>query len=210
MDGQDRDYEIRLIPDIFDPPPVAMDLEKNRFIERLHPSVWLNAAQEHRYAAEIIFKHEQRYWGHHTRSPRHAGALLLYGFAFECLLKGIIIAKHPDIRNPANWGCTEEEDEPLSKVRKKGPYWMTHDMKKLIQLAGIKISDRHCRFLWQLEALTVWSARYPVSLSVPKSIRYDEENVPDVVRDPNPNDPELIRQVFSILENELVRITPPA
>jgi hypothetical protein len=71
-------------------------------------------------------------------------------------------------------------------------------------LAGIQLSDRHCRFLWQLEALTVWSARYPVSLSVPKGIRYDEENVPDFVRDPNPNDPELIRQVFSILENELV------
>jgi hypothetical protein len=82
MVGPDRDYEIRLIPDIFDPPPVAMDLEKNRFIERLHPKAWLNAAREHRYAAEIIFKHEQPFWGHHTRQPKHAGALLLYGFAF--------------------------------------------------------------------------------------------------------------------------------
>jgi hypothetical protein len=136
--------------------------------------------------------------------------LLLYGFAFECLLKGIIIAKHPDIRNPANWGCTAEEDEPLLKVRRKGPNWMTHDMKKLIQLGSITISDRHCRFLSQLEALTVWSARYLVSLSAPKGIRYDEENVPDFVRDPNPNDPELIRQVFSILESEVVRIMPPA
>ena len=60
MVGPDRDYEIRLIPDIFDPPPVAMDLEKNRFIERLHPKVWLNAAREHQYAAEIIFKHERQ------------------------------------------------------------------------------------------------------------------------------------------------------
>src|SRR5260370_28315593 len=100
----DRDYEIRLIPDVFDPPPVAMDLEKSRFIERLHPKHWLNAAREHRYAAEVIFEHELPFRGDPTRRPKHAGALLLYGFAFECLLKGIIIAKHPDIRSPAKWG----------------------------------------------------------------------------------------------------------
>jgi hypothetical protein len=181
-----------------------MDLEKIKFIERLHPKQWLNAAREHQCAAEIIFEHELPFRGHPTIAPKHAGALLLYGFAFECLLKGIIIAKNPGIRNPAKWGCTLEEDKSLQELRKNDPKWMTHDMIKLIELAGVQISTRDRRFLWQLEALTIWSARYPVSRSEPKSIRYDEDKIPDLIRDPNPNDPELIREVFSIFEDELV------
>jgi hypothetical protein len=45
----DRGDEIRLIPDV-----VAMDLEKIKFIERLHPKQWLNAAREHQYAAALV------------------------------------------------------------------------------------------------------------------------------------------------------------
>jgi hypothetical protein len=205
-----HDDEVRLIPDVFDLPPVAMDLEKIRFIERLHPKHWLSAAREHRYAAEIIFTHELPFRGHPTRAPKHASALLLYGFAFECLLKGIIIAKNPDIRNSDKWGCTAEEDVPLQKLRDKDVKWMTHDMLRLIELAEVQVSNRDRRFLWQLEAITTWGARYPVSRSVPKGIRYDEDKVPDFIRDPNPNDPELIRSVFSYLESQLISLLADA
>src|SRR5437660_11917750 len=98
-------------------PPVAMDLVRDQHVERLRPKYWLAAARSLRYSADIIFDHERPYAeilhavavgvldrSHLKQWPNHASAHLLYAFAFENLLKGVIIAKTPGILDPAMWG----------------------------------------------------------------------------------------------------------
>jgi hypothetical protein len=188
MPGPNRhEYEIAPRPADMPLPPVAMDIMRDHHIAQLHPKVWLGAARTLRYSADIIFEHERPFAdilhkvavseldrSHLTRWPKHAGAHLLYAFAFENLLKGIIIAKHPEIRNPAHWGCTAEEDKELQKVRANGPKWMTHDVMALVRLAEITIPEPYLRLLWLFEAKAMWSGRYPASTSVPNSVRYDD------------------------------------
>jgi hypothetical protein len=142
--------------------PVAMDWVKDQHVERLHPKFWLGAARSLQYSADIIFEHERPFAetlhavaiseldkSHLTRWPKLAGAHLLCAFAFENLLKGIIIAKNPAIRDPNIWGTTAEEERPLKKTRdEKGlNEWMSHDVKKLLQLADISIPEPYLRLL---------------------------------------------------------------
>jgi hypothetical protein len=165
--------------------PIAMDLVKDRHVERLHPRYWLGAARSLRYSAEVIIEHEQPYAdilrnvaiGNLDRDnlkqwPNHAGAQLLYAYAFENLLKGIIIAKNPAIRNLDLWGATEEEEIRLSKERRKQglSHWMTHDAKKLVRLAGVALPYDYGRLLWILEGKAVWSGKYPAAVSSPKGV----------------------------------------
>lgn len=202
-------------------PPVAMDRVKDKHIERLHPKAWLGAARSLRYSADIIFEHERPFAetlhavaigelprSHLTQWPNLAGAQLLYAFAFENLLKGIIHAKHPELRDPAMWGVTEEEDRPLRKKRKEGLQWMTHDMKELVRLAEIKIPERYFRLLWLFETKATWSGRYPVSTSVPQSVRFDNEGLPDSIQWPDPSDHTMVAELFGMIEAELAHLIP--
>jgi hypothetical protein len=124
------DSEIIPIPEFV--APIAMDLIKDQHVRLLHPKHWLAAARNLRGSAEVIIAHERPFeevargistgefdGSHFTRHPNFVGAQLLYAFAFENLLKGIIIAKNPEIRNPDMWGVTEEEEEILKERRKK-------------------------------------------------------------------------------------------
>lgn len=156
--------------------PVAMDWVKDQHVERLHPKYWLGAARSLQYSAVIIFEHERPFAetlhavaiseldkSHLTRWPNFAGARLLYAFAFENLLKGIIIARNPDIRDSAIWGTTAEEEKPLRKTRDERGLneWMSHDVKKLLQLADISIPEPYLRLLWIFEGIAVWVADIP-------------------------------------------------
>ena len=173
-------------------PPVAMDMVKDQHIARLHPKARLGAARSLRYSADIIFENERPFAevlhavaigeldrSHLTQWPNHAGAQLLYVFAFENLLKGIVHAKHPELRDPAMWGVTKEEDKPLKKKRREGLQWLTHDIKELVRLAEIEIPEPYFRLLWLFETKATWRGRYPVSTSVPRTVRLDSEGLPD-------------------------------
>jgi hypothetical protein len=105
-------------------------------------------------------------------------------FAFENLLKGIIIAKNPAIRDPTMWGTTAEEEKARKKTRdEKGlSEWMSHDVKKLLQLADISIPEPYLRLLWIFEGKAVWSGRYPTALSAPRRVRLDDEGLPDFIQ----------------------------
>lgn len=201
--------------------PVAMDFVKNQHVERLHPKYWLGAAWSLRYSADVIFKHEKPYAEvlhavaigdldrcHLTRWPNHAGAQLLYAFAFENLLKGIVIAKTPEIRDPAMWGVTAEEDKALRVERgKRGlAAWITHDMKTLVKLSGLSMPEHYVRLLWIFEGKAVWSGRYPTAASSPKSVRLDEAGIPDFVQYPDPSDLMLVREVFDFLARQLEQL----
>jgi hypothetical protein len=183
--------------------PVAMDLVKDQHVERLHPKYWLGAARSLQYSADVIFEHERPFAetlhavaiseldkSHLTRWPNLAGARLLYAFAFENLLKGIIIARNPDIRDSAIWGTTAEEERPLRKARDERGLneWMSHDVKKLLQLADINIPEPYLRLLWIFEGIAVWRGRYPAASSAPRSVRLDDEGLPDSIHYPDPSD----------------------
>jgi len=204
--------------------PVAMDMVKDQHVERLHPKYWLGAARSLKYSADIIFEHERPFAetlhavaigdldkSHLTRWPNLAGARLLYAFAFENLLKGIIIAKNPGIRDAAIWGTTAEEKKPLKKTRDKKVLneWMSHDVKKLLQLADISIPEPYVRLLWLFEGIAVWRGRYPAALSAPRSVRLDDEGLPDSIQYPDPSDHEMVVELFRMLEGELAGLIPP-
>jgi hypothetical protein len=203
--------------------PVAMNWVKDQHVERLHPKYWLSAARSLQYSADIIFEHERPFTetlhavaiseldkSHPTRWPNLAGARLLYAFAFENLLKGIIIARNPDIRDSAIWGATAEEDKPLRKTRDERGLneWMSHDVKKLLQLANISIPEPYLRLLWIFEGIAVWRGRYPAALSAPRSVRLDDEGLPDSIQWPDPSNHEMVSELFRMLENELVQLIP--
>jgi hypothetical protein len=195
-------------------PGVAID--KDQYVERLHPNYWLRAARSLQYSADIIFEHERPFAETlhavaisklDKSQPNLAGARLLYAFAFENLLKGIIIARNPDIRDPAIWGTTAEDEKLLRKAR--GDEWMSHDVKKLLQLANISIPAPYLRLLWIFEGIAVWRGRYPAARSAPRSVRLDDEGLPDSIQWPDHSDHKMVSELFRILESELVRLIPP-
>jgi hypothetical protein len=130
---------------------------------------------------------------------------LLYAFAFENLLKGIIIARNPDIRDSAIWGKTAEEDKPLRKTRDERGLneWMSHDVKKLLQLANISIPEPYLRLLWIFEGIAVWRGRYPAALSAPRSVRLDDEGLPDSIQWPDPSNHEMSASYSGCLKTNL-------
>jgi hypothetical protein len=200
-----------------------MDWVKDQHVERLDQKYWLGAARSLQYSADIIFEHERQFVetlhavaigeldkSHLTRWPNLAGACLLYAFAFENLLKGIIIAKNPEIKDSAMWGTTTEEEKSLKKTREDRELnqWMNHDVKKLLQLADINIPEPYLRLLWIFEGIGVWRCRYPTAMSAPRSVRLDDEGLPDSIQYPDPRDHEKVRELFRMLEVELVRLDP--
>ena len=59
---------------------------------------------------------------------------------------------------------------------------MSHDVKKLLQLADISIPEPYLRLLWIFEGIAVWHGRYPAPLSAPQSVRLDDEGLPDSIQ----------------------------
>jgi hypothetical protein len=86
---------------------------------------------------------------------------------------------------------------------------VTHDVKKLLQLADISIREPYPRLLWLFEGKAVWSGRYPTALSALLSVRLDDEGLPDSIQWPDSSDHEMVSELFRMLESELViRLIP--
>ena len=85
---------------------------------------------------------------------------------------------------------------------------MSHDVKKLLQLADISIPEPYLRLLWIFEGIAVWRGRYPAALSAPQSVRLDDEGLPDSIQYPDPSDHKMVSDLFRMLESELVRLIP--
>ena len=107
------------------------------------------------------------------------------------------------------WGVTEEEDKPLQKKRREGLQWLTHDIKELVRLAEIEIPEPYFRLLWLFETKATWRGRYPVSTSVPRTVRLDSEGLPDSIQWPDPGDHAKVAELFRMIEVELVQLIPP-
>jgi hypothetical protein len=139
------------------------------------PAAWLRSAGRLRDAAEAILKHElpaeRAYSQAHeiadkeasaesvrndtgvgsadikAIAPNYPPAQLLYAYAIENALKGLIVLKWP--------GLIQEHE--LHRELK------THDLNKLAKKAKVTVDQQHERpVLEALTRLSIWAGRYPI------------------------------------------------
>ena len=81
--------------------------------------------------------------------PRFLPAFMMYGFAIENLLKGIMVMRNPSLVNDERIGVPS-----------------THNLAHLAQQAGYTPTANETRLLDALSTITTWSGRYPVALNL--------------------------------------------
>jgi hypothetical protein len=148
---------------------------KEQFKAAQRPIAWLLSAERLRDAAEVICKHERAaeipYFQAHTAAekeaaakaysdgndagvaeikampPNYPPAQLLYAFAIENVLKGLIVANTP--------GLIEE--------RSLNDELTTHNLIKLAEKAQFTVHVQERPVLQALSQLSIWAGRYPVA-----------------------------------------------
>lgn len=107
----------------------------------LAPHTWFGKATELLHCANLVL--EKSTPGPLKVTYENIGvSMMLHAFAFENMLKGLILAKTPSTSQ--SW-----------------LFW-THKLTKLAQEAGLKCSDQDENLLLRLENFAVQSGRYPV------------------------------------------------
>src|SRR5262249_58181812 len=82
-------------------------------------------------------------------APNYPPAQLLYAYAIENVLKGLIVSKRPD----------------LIQERKLDDELKNHDLNELAEKAEVTVDERDERpVLEALSKLSIWAGRYPVAL----------------------------------------------
>src|SRR5262245_6729429 len=154
----------------------AKEFAKQLFKAGQQPATWLRSAGRLRDAAEAILKHElpaessysqalkiadeealAESVGNHTgvgtadikaTAPNYPPAQLLYAYAIENVLKGLIVLKRPDLI---------QEHELHGELK-------THDLNKLAKNAKVTVDQQHERpVLEALTHLSKWAGRYPIA-----------------------------------------------
>lgn len=179
------------------------------------PKQWLIAAQRLASAAEIILAAESAKESAYLAAVRVAGdqatanallsdegvgraeiiaeepnylpAQLLYAFALENILKGIIVCGRPSIAS----------DTKIDGSIK------SHDLVKLSKVAKYDIGAAEKKIFESLTRIAIWAGRYPVDVSLEK---YNGKHPiglnPDSLLDWGSEHP-LLRNVYSILSKKL-------
>jgi len=139
------------------------------------PVAWLRSAERLRDAAEVILSHEQQFEipffracdlatqqataiayseGNKSGSaeiecspPNYPPAQLLYAYAIENVLKGILVANNPSLAN----------ENKLNKSL------LSHDLNALARMADFQVYVQETPVLDALSKLSVWAGRYPVA-----------------------------------------------
>lgn len=157
---------------VTDPNEVAKQL----FNAGQQPAAWLRSAARLRDAAEAVLKHElpaEREYSEARKiadgealaeavrndtaigtadikaiAPNYPPAQLLYAYAIENVLKGLIVSKRPDL--------IQEHELHVELT--------THDLNKLAEKAKVTVDQQHERpVLEALTYLSVWAGRYPIA-----------------------------------------------
>ncbi|MGO8977481.1 MAG: hypothetical protein ACLPTZ_21220 [Beijerinckiaceae bacterium] len=156
---------------IFDPNEFAKELFKTA----QRPVSWLLSAERLRDAAEVISEHELAneipYFKAYAEAqqeavaeaysdgkdagvaeikavpPNYPPAQLLYAYAIENVLKGLVIANTPRLI----------EEQELNEGLK------SHNLIKLAEKAGLTVHVEERLVLEALSQLSVWAGRYPVA-----------------------------------------------
>ncbi|KRP89237.1 hypothetical protein AOQ73_26830 [Bradyrhizobium pachyrhizi] len=148
---------------------------KDLFRAAQHPVGWLLSAERLRDAAEIIMRHEVAqeipYFRAHSEAveqamaeaysegrdagvvevralpPNYPPAQLLYAYAIENALKGLIVANSPGL---------------IDEQRLSGEL-QSHDLTKLEAKANFPVHVQEGPVLEALSKLSIWAGRYPVA-----------------------------------------------
>jgi len=148
---------------------------KEQFKAAQRPIAWLLSAERLRDSAEIICKHEQAaeipYFRAYAAAqeeavaeaysdgrtagvveikaipPNYPPAQLLYAFAIENVLKGLIVTNTP--------GLIDE--------RRLNDELTTHNLIELAEKAQFAVQPQERKMLEALSHLSVWAARYPAA-----------------------------------------------
>ena len=151
----------------------------------IDPKAWLMSAEHLKSAADAL--HKSSLWPS-RREPYdqksavadfHYGPvyMLLAGLAIETLIKGIIVARHPDFI----------EQQKLSGELTH------HDLTELYQTAGLMIIKAHDNLLLRLQNYVVIFGRYPVTKT-----RQDMQRLTDT-RFAGQTDPKKIDSLWDFL-----------
>jgi hypothetical protein len=151
-------------------------LAKQLFKAGQQPAAWLRSAGRLRDAADAILKHElpaERKYSQAREiadeearaesvrnntgvgvadikaiAPNYPPAQLLYAYAIENVLKGLIVLKRPGLIR---------EDELDGELT-------THDLNELAKKAKVTVDQQHERpVLEALTRLSIWAGRYPIA-----------------------------------------------
>ena len=131
------------------------------------PQTWLLSATRLFYGAELLWDAAKRaeqavFRGephHHAASDQHNIAFLLFGYAFENVLKGLIVHRLN------TEGKTVVEGGKLKHVPKQ------HDLVALARDAKLPLEADETDLLIRLKAYVVWAGRYPIMLDASAYIR---------------------------------------
>jgi hypothetical protein len=146
-----------------------------QFKSAQQPSVWLLSAERLRDAADAILKHERAaeipYFQAHkiaeeaaradaysdgneagvaeikAIAPNYPPAQLLYAYAIENVLKGIVVSKRPD----------------LIEERELNGELASHNLIRLAEKAEFAVHVQERSILEALSQLSIWAGRYPVA-----------------------------------------------
>jgi hypothetical protein len=120
-----------------------------------NPTVWASKSSDLRKAASLLLPDINAFFASVMRAnePIHLAGdglasvfMMLMAFAAENLLKGILIARQPDLVTPKN----------VSKWEGGG-----HDLIELAKAAEIKLTEDETRLLLTLSLHGKWMGRYP-------------------------------------------------
>jgi len=141
------------------------------------PMSWVCTAERHKLAADVIYKAASKAYQRdmqrllaELRKPRTTGSssreivgeelrdlnlkslfadyLLLSGYALECVTKGLVMARNPDLAN----------DEKKLKKRVA-----THDIEKLCDMCGIELTPKERNLMGVITRNIEWG-KYPAPI----------------------------------------------
>ena len=114
------------------------------------PDIWYFQALSLRNSADVIF--EEHFFPDENRKPRFIYPnveKMLYGFSLECLIKAIIIKKHP---NP----------KEIFENNRVHNFIKTHKLLELIKKINFVPNKYEAEILEELTACSTWAGRYPI------------------------------------------------
>jgi hypothetical protein len=154
----------------------AKEIAKQTFKAGQQPAAWLRSAGRLRDAAEVILKQELPAEVSYSQAleiadeeavaeiarnnsefgaadikaiaPNYPPAQLLYAYAIENVLKGLMVFKRPDLI---------QEHELHGELK-------THDLNELAKKAKVTVDQQHEQpVLEALTRLSIWAGRYPIA-----------------------------------------------
>jgi hypothetical protein len=156
------------------------------------PFAWLDRADVLRECADMVGRRFVSGLAPVTKptttegvSPLALGPVyqMLAGYSLESLLKGIIVARRPDV---------------IQKQRLRKDF-VTHNFDKLLDLAGLDLDELGVQFLRRLGDAVVWIGKYPVSTSADQMQRVTLSSGRDVL---------MFRHLYDLFYKTLLTVMP--